>query len=181
MRRQDTDFPVAELTDRYQIVRSQVYARINALKGLNPDLAPFKIGVKAYVNQAVLGCLDAMHRLITDEGLITEEAAAHVAAQIQTSITPDTQQTVSAIQKNELSGDEAPHLRSIREATESEPFGRYQWLDRVAERGWLLPSSELATLLGCNSVPTKDFERFGYRFTKSGKSGSENTWKTEKV
>ena len=40
----------------------------------------------------------------------------------------------------------------------------------------------MAALLGCNTAPPKDVERFGYyRFIKSGKAGPENTWKTEKL
>ena len=59
---QSEDFQFSKLPDRYGIGRSQVYARINALKDQNPDLSQFTSRGKSWVNPAVLGCLDAMDR-----------------------------------------------------------------------------------------------------------------------
>lgn len=187
MARQETDFPVAELTKRYELVKSQVYARINALKSINPDLAPFKIGVKSYVNAAVLGCLDEMHRLISEEELTTEQAAEQIAGVTETSIIPNNQQTLSTEQQTELSGGgaiaplEKTPVTAIQEALQSQPLARYELLDKAAERGWQLPTSEIAELLGTKSVSGHEFERYGFRFIRAGKAGAESTWKVEKL
>ena len=191
MARQETDFPVSELMTRYDLVRSQVYARINALKAQNADLAPFKVGVKSYVNQVVLGCLDEMHRLITEEELTTEEAAERVAGASETSIEPNNQQTVSAIQQTEMFGDaialvpdehsEKAPIVAIKQALQGEPFARYEMLDRVVEKGWWLPTSELAALLELRTLSGESFERYGYRFLRMGKAGAEGAWKVEKL
>ena len=185
MTKQETDFPVGALMDRYGLVRSQVYARINALKAKNPDLAPFKVGVKSYINQAVLGCLDEMHRLISEEELTTEEAAENVAGTTETSIAPNTAPNTSTIQRTELFGgaispSEKTPITAIQEALQNQPLARYEMLDKAAERGWQLPTSELAELLGVKTLSGQEFERYGFRFTRVGKAGAESTWKVEK-
>lgn len=189
MSKQDTDLPVTELMNRYGLVKSQVYARINALKSRNPDLAPFKIGMKSYVNQAVLGCLDEMHKLITEDTLTTEQAAEQVAGSIQTSIAPNFQQTLSTEHQTELSGgsliplDEQPEkvsIIAIKEALQGKPFARYEMLDLIAEKGWHLPTDELATILELQTLSGQEFERYGYHFTRIGKVGSQSGWRVEK-
>ena len=191
MPKQDTDFPVSELMDRYGLVRSQVYARINALKARNSELAPFKVGVKSYVNAAVLGCLDEMHRLISEEELTTSEAADHVAGATQTTIEPNNTPNMSAIQPIDVSGAIAPieqppesektAITAIKQALQGEPFARYEMLDRVAEKGWQIPTSELAAILELSTLSGQEFERYGYKFTKVGKAGAEGTWTIKRL
>ena len=37
-------------------------------------------------------------------------------------------------------------------------------------------------MMGVNSLPTgNQFERYGFRFTKAGKNGTETAWKVEKL
>lgn len=189
MARQETDFPVSELMDRYELVKSQVYARINALKSIKPDLSPFKVGVKSYVNQAVLGCLDEMHRLISEDELTTEQAAEQVAGATETSIAPNNQQTLSAEHQTELSGGaispldepEKASIAAIRKALQGKPFARYEMLDLVAEKGWQIPTDELAVLLELQALSGSQFERYGFRFTRVGKVGSQSSWKVDKL
>lgn len=190
MARQETDFPVAELMNRYGLVKSQVYARINALKSINPDLAPFRIGVKSYINSAVLGCLDEMHRLISEDELTTEQAAEQIAGLTETSITPNNQQTLSAEHQTELSGGaiapienqlEKGSITAIKEALQSKPFARYEMLDKVAEKGWQIPTDELATLLELHTLSGIEFERYGFKFTRVGKAGPQSSWRVEKL
>ena len=188
MRKQDTDFPVAQLMERYDLVRSQVYARINALKAKNPELAPFKIGVKSYVSEKVLGCLDEIHRLINDEGLTTDEAADIVAGPSETNLeltsnkssNSDTIQTQELFGLTDVSPKEAPII-AIRRALQTEPLARYEMLDKIADRGWRLPTSELTILLGMQTLTGEAFERYGYRFTCEGKDDTESIWSVEKL
>lgn len=156
MTKQDTNFPVSELTERYGVGRSQLYTRINALKAQNPELAPFKFGVKSYVNQATLYYLDEMHRLITEEKYITEEAAAEVTAA-----------TPSLSEGGDRPIDSAS-IAAIKQTLQTEPLARYELLDRVVANGWQLPTVELAALLELDELGDEAFERYGYRFEISG-------------
>lgn len=182
MRKQDTDFPVAQLMERYGLVRSQVYARINALKSKNPALAPFKAGVRSYVSQAALECLDEIHRLINEDGLTTEDAADVVTGNPGTTAA----KPLAARQNSELfaladvSAEQAP-LIAIRRALQTEPLARYELLDKAADRGWWLPAGELALLLGREDLPGEAFECYGYRFTRGDEGDLEISWRVEKV
>lgn len=183
---QSTDFPVSKLGDRYKMKsRSQVYARINALTEINPDLKTHKFGNKSYVNGAILGLLDAMDRLIFS-GYGLEDAAKKVCEGVSTTIQPNVDQTVSAIQQTAVSGlaiasDEKPIISALKTATNAEPFAKYEMLDKVAAGGWHLPSSEISAILGVKNLSGQEFERFGFKFTRMGKAGSESTWKVEKL
>ena len=157
MTKQDTNFPVSELTERYGVGRSQLYTRINALKAQNPELAPFKVGVKSYVNQATLDCLDAMHRLITEESYITEEAVTEVTATTVPSLVEEGDRPI-----------DSASIAAIKQALQTEPLARYELLDRVVANGWQLPTVELAALLELDELGDESFERYGYRFEMSG-------------
>ena len=144
--------------------------------------------MKSYVNAAVLGCLDEMHRLITDVELTTEEAAQQVAGTTKIDIEPEPNSSpnTNTIQKTALFGGaiapvEKTPVTAIQEALQTQPLARYELLDKIAERGWHLPTSELAELLCIKSLSGQKFERYGFRFTRIGKAGTESTWKVEKV
>jgi hypothetical protein len=57
---------------------------------------------------------------------------------------------------------------------------RLDLLWMCAKDGILLPTSEIAPLLGLSSLNGKKvYERYGYRITKAGKHGSQIAWKIE--
>ena len=185
---QTEDFLFSKLTERYGIVRSQVYARINALKAQNPELSQFTSRGKSWVNPAVLGCLDEMDRLV-GEGYTTDQSSEIVANKVSTTVEPNTDQTVSTEQSaivSSVSGgaiatNEKPIVSAIKTASTAEPFAKYKMLDEVSTSGWHLPSSEIAAILGRKSLTGQEFELYGFRFTRQGKAGSESTWKVEKL
>ncbi|NEQ51435.1 MAG: hypothetical protein F6K11_15055 [Leptolyngbya sp. SIO3F4] len=176
MRKQETDFPVSQLMERYGLVRSQVYTRINALKAKNPKLAPFRAGVRSYVSETVLTSLDEVHRLINEEGLTTGEAADIVAGSSDQSAADSTEQEDSL----SVSPQEAP-LVALRRVLQTKPLARYELLDKVAERGWRLPTGELALLLGRDELTGDVFECYGYRFTQGNEGDLEISWQVEKA
>ncbi|MEB3355956.1 MAG: hypothetical protein VKK04_04465 [Synechococcales bacterium] len=51
----------------------------------------------------------------------------------------------------------------------------------IADRGWLVSTSELAPILGLKSLNGAEFERYGFRFVRSGKNGSQSAWRVEKA
>lgn len=165
--------------ERYSLVRSQIYARINALKERNSSFAPFKIGVKSYVTSSVLDRLDKMHQLISVDGLTTDQAADHIAG--MPSISPSSSSPTSS----GLTAENAA-IAAIKQALHHEPFARYEMLDRVAEKGWQLPSRELAALLELDTLNPDAFnedafERYGYRFTKTDASNETDAWTVKKL
>ena len=178
MRKQETDFPVSQLMERYGLVRSQVYTRINALKAKNPELAPFRAGVRSYVSETVLACLDEVHRLINEEGLTTGEAADIVAGTPERSAADSTEQ--GAGMSSGVSPQEAP-LVALQRVLQTEPLARYELLDKVAERGWRLPTGELALLLGREELTGEEFDCYGYRFTRGDEGDLEISWRVEKA
>ena len=178
MRKQETDFPVSQLMERYGLVRSQVYTRINALRVQNPELAPFRAGVRSYVSETVLACLDEVHRLINEEGLTTGEAADIVAGSLDRSAAASTEQ------KDDMSGVASPQeapLMALRRVLQAEPLARYDLMDKLAERGWRLPTRELALLLGMEELTREAFECYGYRFTRGDEGDLEISWRVEKI
>ena len=64
--------------------------------------------------------------------------------------------------------------------TEPDPLANLELLERVAEKGWLLSTSQLAPLLGLRSLSGKALERYGFTFTRVGRNGAESAWQVEK-
>ena len=64
--------------------------------------------------------------------------------------------------------------------TEPDPLANLELLDRVAEKGWLLSTSQLAPLLGLKSLHRAEFCRYGFRFTRVGRNGAESAWRVGK-
>jgi hypothetical protein len=178
--KQDDYFPVSELMDRYGLVRSQIYARINALKERDPDLSPFKIGVKSYLTGNMLKQMDAMHQLIRDEGFTTDQAADHLTDSPSPRIRSSLKNQYAESTEN-IATTESAAIAAIKQALQTQPFARYEMLDRLAEKGWRLPGHELAALLERDELADEPFEQYGYRFTKAKDSGSEDDWTVEKT
>ena len=180
------DIPVSELPDRYGLVRSQIYLRLRALKERNPELTSYKSGGKAYVNAAVLECLDELNRLVTKENMKLDEAADIVTGSVSAQLSPGEQ-----TDRPKVSGATAPAIlgqpsdkisvATIRKALQEEPLARYKMLDEVAQNGWQLPTSELAAILELSTLDDAEFEGYGYRFTQAGQAGEETAWKVEKL
>ena len=124
-----------------------------------------------------------MHRLINEENYQTEEAAIQVASQTKTIVEPANKSTG---QRTDLFGGEIVPFEktaamSLREKVIEDPLYRYRALDEIAERGWQIPTNELAAILGMKNLSNETFVRHGFRFVRAGKAGSENTWKVEKL
>ena len=58
----------------------------------------------------------------------------------------------------------------------------FRKLQELADNDWRPSTSQLAQMMGVNSLPTgNQFERYGFRFIKAGKNGTETAWKVEKI
>lgn len=184
---EEAELRVASLPERYGVARSQIYARIDALKQRDPTLAPWKRGKRAYADQRLIEALDSMHVLITQEGDTVAEAADKIldlplTRPVTNTGQPDRTQDTSMVSSTPSPSDLALLASAI--ATNQPPPDRlekYRQLEEITTHGWLLPTSELADLLGMEITSDSVFECYGFRFTQSGQARSEQTWKVEKL
>ncbi|HEY9880090.1 MAG TPA: hypothetical protein V6D29_16665 [Leptolyngbyaceae cyanobacterium] len=61
------------------------------------------------------------------------------------------------------------------------PLFRFEQLQAIADNDWRLSTKELATLLGLQSLSTRQFERYSFRFARAGRNGALSAWKVEKM
>jgi hypothetical protein len=182
----DIELPVADLPNRYGVARSQVYTRLDALKQRSPALAPEKRGKKAYVSGHLLEALDSMHVLISQGDTVAEAADQVLNLGPKTRpISPVGQPDRTQDSRIFPAGDRISDLALLAgaiAANQPQPdrLARYRQLEEIASHGWLLPSSELADLLGMGNLSGQEFERYGFKFIRVGKAGAESTWKVEK-
>lgn len=60
---------------------------------------------------------------------------------------------------------------------------RLHLLQDACDYGWLLPTSELAQVLQLSPktlIHHKSYQRYGFTFTKIGRSGAESAWEVKK-
>lgn len=175
--------PVSQLMDRYNLVRSAVYNRLEAL-GIKPE----KIGNKAYVNSTQLRLLDDLHQFIQTGGTTAEftESRGLQKANAETSglssglstIQPDIMKLVAAIAAEFAARFQPP-------TPEPDPFAYFEVLERAARNGWLLRTTEVAYLLDLPPASIRAYgDRFseaGFTFTRAGyRSQGEVAWRVSK-
>ncbi|MBE9068607.1 hypothetical protein IQ260_18330 [Leptolyngbya cf. ectocarpi LEGE 11479] len=173
------EIPVSSLPDRYGVHRSQVYARMDALKKRDRNLIPTKRGKKSYITRQMLDYLDGMAALI-QQGQTTSEAADQVMNQLPTR-RADSPVDMRQVQSSELA--------ITNQESGFDPdfdfeklLSKLRGLQELANQNWWLSSSQIANVLELKSLPPGDeFERYGFRFTKAGKNGPETAWKIEKL
>ncbi|MDX2098654.1 MAG: hypothetical protein SFW36_12835 [Leptolyngbyaceae cyanobacterium bins.59] len=176
--------PVSQLTNRYNLVRSAVYTRLDALK-----IKPERIGNKAYVDAEQLKLLDDLHEFISAGGTTAEfqerrgipkieEPSAEQSSGLST-VQPDFARLVAVI-ASEIASRFQPS------PSEPDPFAYFEVLERAYQNGWLLSTSEIADLL--NLLPSEirqygdRFSEAGFIFTKAGfRAGGEVAWKVSKA
>jgi hypothetical protein len=176
--------PVNQLMVRYNLVRSAIYTRMEAL-GIKAE----RIGNKAYLNAEQIRQMDDLHDFIGAGGTTAEfqemrgiprskEVASEQSSGLST-IQPDFAQLVAAITA-------AIASRLQPSAPEPDPFAYYEVLERAYQNGWHLSTSEVADLL--DLLPSEirqygdSFSEAGFIFTRAGyRSGGEVAWKVSKV
>ncbi|MBW4523258.1 MAG: hypothetical protein KME16_26760 [Scytolyngbya sp. HA4215-MV1] len=175
---------VNQLTERYDLVRSAVYSRMEALK-----IKPERIGNKSYVNSEQLRLLDDLHQAI-QSGRTTAEfldsrglpKAGTESSELSSGLSieqPDLLRFVTAIAA-EVASKFQPALPA------PDPLAYFERLEQAYRHGWLLRTSEIAELL--DLLPSEiqhygdTFSEAGFIFTKAGyRSGGEVAWRVSKV
>ena len=178
-------FPVSQLQDRYGIVRSAVYARLEGLK-----IKPEKQGNRSFVNADQLTLLDELNDHIKAGGTLPSFLSSGHAMESSGQsghIVLDNQDTSSG-HAIESSGQSGQALITLLESmtnklNQPEPLANLKALQEACDKGWLLSTSQLAPLVGISRkelASRAKWERFGFTFSKSGKNGAEIAWKVSK-
>jgi len=182
----NAELPVADLPDRYGISRSQVYARLDALKRQDATLAPEKRGKKAYVSGDLLEMMDSLQVLLSQGDSLAEavEKVLHIPPQTRP-MRPvgqsDKTQDSAMVPTKDIPSDLVLLAKAISgQQAEPDPLIKYRQLEEIAAHGWQLPTNELADLLGLKTLSGDTFERYGFRFERCGRAGSQFTWKVVK-
>lgn len=175
--------PVNQLTERYSLVRSAVYTRLDAL-GIKAE----KVGNKSYVNAEQLQLLDDLHQFIQAGGNTAEFLESRGLQRVEEQSTglsrglsttqPDMVQLVTEIAAQLVSRLQPP-------SPEPDPLAYFKALEQAARNGWLLRTSEIAYLL--DLLPSEiasygdSFSEAGFIFTQAGyRAGKEVAWKVSK-
>lgn len=152
--------PVSNLSQRYSLVRSAVYTRMEALK-----IKPERVGNRAYVNAAQVRLLDEFHQFIGSGGTTAEFLEMRGLQEAQpTEVSgglsagqPDIGRLISSIVSEVVN--------RIQPAPEPSPLGYFEDLEKAARGGWELSTSELAYLL---DLTLDEIQRYGDRFQDAG-------------
>jgi len=172
------DFPVSELTERYQIGRTHLYqVRLTAMEQAGLGSAVKKGGNKSFVNENQLKFLDSLNEWILQNGsdvdlfLYQRYGIGEDRSALSTDI--DEQSiTLAAI------GFMTHALQNLKQSKTLENF--YE-LEDACSKGWLIPSSKLAVLLGLKEVRGNRVERYGFVCERISKSGRESEWSINKL
>lgn len=188
--------PVNQLTERYGLVRSAVYTRMDAL-GIKPE----RIGNKSYVNADQIRLLDELHEFIQRGGTTAEFQERYGLPRTGSSNSSNSSSSLSSEQSSGLSAIQPDIIELItRIAAEiasrfqpspvaSNPLAYFEMayfevLERAAQGGWLLKNSEVGRLLDIApselQLYSDSFSEAGFTFTKAGYRKGEVAWRVSK-
>lgn len=184
-------FPVADLADRYQVARSNIYKRLEGL-----SIKPEKIGNKSVINGDQLVVMDELDQHLKADGTIasfnnptgqakeSHETAGHSNGNGAIAKPKASDQLVTAHQLLAV-------LERISEVIAAPPqlppaappahgLDTLRRIQEAYERQWKLSTSQLAPLLGMKGLSGAEVKRFGFVFTRVGKNGNESAWSISK-
>ncbi|MEA5504839.1 MarR family transcriptional regulator [Halotia wernerae UHCC 0503] len=189
--------PVAQLPDKYGIVKSVLYDRINRL-----GIKPTKIGNKSYVSGEQLELLDLLDAHMKAGGSMADFADQYASQSggqsehFDSASQSDGQLTVTGLTASQVG--QLPQLIEglitrlipaiVRQlpALAPDPVAHLRALEEAYKNGWLLSTRELATLLKLAPSTVRGygtkFEDAGFVFTRAGqRKGGEVAWSVGKA
>jgi hypothetical protein len=166
------------------VARSQVYNRIKAL-----GIETIKRKQKAYVSADQLDQLDQLHTLLQQDYSLESATSLILGDRPHNSLvhqpSPTLEQshgTTGQLEMMQMLMAAIAHQQApAAPPTPPNPLSRFERLQAIADHDWRPSTSELADILGLNSLSGSPFERYGFRFTRAGKNGAQSAWKVEKV
>jgi hypothetical protein len=147
---------VNQLMARYDLARSAVYTRMNAL-----GITPIKIGNKAFINAAQLRQLDDLHLHIQGGGNTAEFLEMRGQGRKKESPNESTGLTTG---QNDLIGV-FNRMLGMFQSSAPNPLDYYEKLEQAYRNGWELKTSEIADLL---DIPPSEIKQYGDRFQDAG-------------
>jgi biotin operon repressor len=181
-------YSIADLQDLYGINRSTVYARISGLEAKGYDFTRQSLNGRSVFTADQKQLLDVLDQHIQKGMAIAtfpspDGSALPVLPDSRQlshqTISPDTRQL--SRQTGQVDALMVLAERIARFTPSSNPLANLEALERAAEKGWHLSSSQLAPLLGRKSLTGNQIDRYGFRCTRSGRNGNQSAWKIEKV
>lgn len=167
---------VVQMQDRYSLsTRQAVYNRLDKL-GIKP--------VKGKITAAELAQMDQLHLEQSDPN---KGSTLSLSSPSTRQIKKSTGQLDNPAQQPEMMMAMFEMLARMQPTApvpdpREELRSRLALLRQCAEDNVLLPTSELAPLLGLPSLNTKQTcSRYGYRITRAGKHGAQIAWKIESL
>lgn len=172
--------PVAQLPSRYGISRTVLYERFAALK-----IEPERRGNKAYVNAQQLELLDGLHEHLHQGGSTADFLERTGLLAVQSTGQPS--KLSAELSTGQLAAPpESVSLSVLVEAIAAklaspapDLLACFRVLEEACQHRWLLSTSHLSWCLGLSpkTLGSYDsFERYGFRFAKCGRNGSETAW-----
>ncbi|MBE9067182.1 hypothetical protein IQ260_10995 [Leptolyngbya cf. ectocarpi LEGE 11479] len=175
------EMPVGSLDARYGVHRSQVYNRLEAIKKRRDDLVPHRRGRKSYVSAELLSLLDGMAALIQN-GSTTDNAAEKVLGRLSTRPADSLPDSPADIRQVDASALAIAMPEPEKPFSIDDTLHMLRALQELADNDWRLSSDQIAHTLELKALPSGDsFERYGFRFSKAGKNGTQTAWKIEKL
>lgn len=187
---------IKDFESRYNIARSNVNNRLSGLKGKGYDMDPEKgEGGKNVYNADQIALMDQLHDHLKAGGTIATFPAAGSQTNLSY-VSQDSEQLSYRTQDTnqfqpipppanfgltDFSDAIALKVAALLQPPTTDTLANLRQLQEACDRGWLLSSSQLAPLVGLKTLHGKAFERFGFRFMKVGRNGSQGAWRVEKV
>jgi hypothetical protein len=187
---------IKDFEQRYKLTRSNIYNRINGLKDKGYQLEPMKQGTRSIFSAEQGAIMDRLHNHLlagNDIGSFPDsdgrvQMSQPVERSIEHPIERITTQQDSMIDRSPatlgvaaLVDAIAGKLAEVIPTPQPDPLADLRRLQEACDQGWLLSTSQLAPLLGLNSLSGQSFERYGFTFTRTGRNGTESAWKINKL
>lgn len=191
----ELELPMSALTERYEVARSQIYARLDALEKAGASVSPIKRHRRVYIPPPLLELLDSMHVLIGQGSTVKNAAAKVLGSEPQTEVEqssiPSVESTGQSYETSQTGAQIIPGsdrfedllklAQLINQLQPQDELHLYRQLEEIAAHGWELPTKQLARILGVKSLAGTEFTRFGFRFCPVGRSGTQLAWRVEKL
>jgi biotin operon repressor len=195
---------IKDLESRYGVARSNIYNRIDGLKKKGYAMEPEKQGGKSVFNADQIALMDALDASLKDGQSIADFPSTTGRSDLSY-VSQDKSKVSHRTQDSKAEGtsimlfagvidaiaEKVADIISIRQAQPIEVklpelpttdlLSNLRSIQEACDRGWLLSTSQLASLLGVKTLSGKTIQRFGFTFTRVGRNGAESAWKVERL
>jgi len=190
---------IKDFETRYGITRSNIYNRINGLKDKGYAMEPGKLGNKSVYSVDQGALMDRLHEHLEAGNTIDSFPDSSGRVQLNQPVDSPTRHPIERLTTQQDSSiDRSPAslgmatlidaiagklveiLPTPTPTPTADPLANLRMIQEACDHGWLLSSSQLAALLGIHPPSGQSFDRYGFRFVRSGRNGAESAWKITK-